>query len=367
MFVVSRMKPFAADILKRFRPSLKNQIAMLGIGGVAIISVTCLAGLDYAANVQRESDDSMRFRAQLSELSDGFLETQQIAARFLKSRDEGLAKKLSARVADEIALLDKLEAFAMAAPDGDPIRQVASLRSGINLYATRFQNIVGAQRILGMTPTDGLQGKLRSAVQQFEARVAQVDQPRLTVLLLTMRRLEKDFALSGEERFGDQLNEREDEFETALAASTLATNVKTELLGLAHAYKLAFAGFLVSRQTLDDQLDDLSQIFDRTRPALVKVADAANVRAELAQRRADAFRQAFSWLIGIVAFVLTLFAILFGRRVAGLISRMSAAMRRLAEGDFDVVLPGLERSDEIGGMARAVESFKTRAQDKARA
>ena len=79
MFVVSRMKPFAADILKRFRPSLKNQIAMLGIGGVAIISVTCLAGLDYAANVQRESDDSMRFRAQLSELSDEDLRAAVVA------------------------------------------------------------------------------------------------------------------------------------------------------------------------------------------------------------------------------------------------------------------------------------------------
>ena len=241
------------------------------------------------------------------------------------------------------------------------------MRSGINLYATRFQNIVGAQRILGMNPSDGLQGKLRSAVQQFEARVGQLDQPRLTVLLLTMRRLEKDFALSGEERFGDQLNEREADFETALAAAALPADVKTELLGLARAYKLAFAGFLVSRQTLDDQLDDLSQIFDRTRPALIKVADAAHSRAELAQRRADAFRQTFSWLIGIVAFALTLFAILFGRRVAGLISRMSAAMRQLAEGQFDVVLPGLDRTDEIGGMARAVESFKTRAQQRARA
>ncbi|MGY4479869.1 methyl-accepting chemotaxis protein [Bradyrhizobium sp. USDA 3364] len=367
MFVVSRIKPFAAAVLKRFRPSLKSQIAMLGIGGVAIVSVTCLGGLDYAANVQRESDDSMRFRAQLSELSDGFLETQQIAARFLKSRDEGLAKKLSGRVADELALLDKLEAFAATAPDGDSIRQVGSLRSGINLYATRFQNIVGAQRILGMNPNDGLQGKLRNAVQQFETKVGQIDQPRLTVLLLTMRRLEKDFALSGEERFGDQLNEREDEFETALAATSLSTDAKAEIVGLARAYKLAFAGFLVSRQTLDDQLDDLSQIFDRTRPALVKVADAANARAELAQQKADAFRQTFTWLIGIVAVVLTLFAILFGRRVAGLISRMSAAMRQLADGHFDVVLPGLERSDEIGGMARAVESFKTRAQDKARA
>ncbi|WP_211986965.1 methyl-accepting chemotaxis protein [Bradyrhizobium tropiciagri] len=333
---------------------------------MAIVSVTSLGGLDYVTRVQHESDGSMRFRTQLSELSDGFLETQQIAARFLKSRDEGLAKKLGDRVADEVLLLDKLEAFAATAPDGDPIRQVASLRSGINLYATRFQNIVGAQRVLGLNPNDGLQGKLRSAAQQFEARVAQLDQPHLTVLLLTMRRLEKDFALSGEERFGDQLNDRESEFETALAASTLKADVKAEVLGLARAYKLAFAGFLVSRQTLDDQMDDLGQIFDRTRPMLLKVADAANSRAEFAQRRADDVRLTLVWAIGLTAFALTLLAVLFGRRVAGLISRMSAAMHRLAEGQFDVILPGLDRTDEIGGMARAVESLKTKAEEKAR-
>ena len=366
MLVVSRMRPLGAFILNRFRPNLKSQIAMLGIGGVAIVSVTCLGGLDYAARVQRESDDSMRFRTQLSELSDGFLETQQIAARFIKSRDEGLAKKLVDRVADEVALLDQLEAFSATAPEDDPIRQVASLRSGINLYATRFQNIVGAQRVLGLNPNDGLQGKLRSAAQQFEARIGQVDQPHLTVLLLTMRRLEKDFALSGEERFGDQLNDRESDFETALATSALPADVKAEVLGLARAYKLAFAGFLVSRQTLDDQMDDLGQIFDRTRPMLVKVAEAAGSRAELAQRRADEVRQTLVWVIGLTAFALTLLAVVFGRRVAGLISRMSAAMHRLAEGQFDVVLPGLERTDEIGGMARAVESFKTKAKEKAR-
>lgn len=366
MRAISRTKRLAAVILKRLRPSLKSQIAMLGIGGVAIVSVTSLGGLDYVTRVQHESDGSMRFRTQLSELSDGFLETQQIAARFLKSRDEGLAKKLGDRVADEVLLLDKLEAFAATAPDGDPIRQVASLRSGINLYATRFQNIVGAQRVLGLNPNDGLQGKLRSAAQQFEARVAQLDQPHLTVLLLTMRRLEKDFALSGEERFGDQLNDRESEFETALAASTLKADVKAEVLGLARAYKLAFAGFLVSRQTLDDQMDDLGQIFDRTRPMLLKVADAANSRAEFAQRRADDVRLTLVWAIGLTAFALTLLAVLFGRRVAGLISRMSAAMHRLAEGQFDVILPGLDRTDEIGGMARAVESLKTKAEEKAR-
>ncbi|MFB9263360.1 methyl-accepting chemotaxis protein [Bradyrhizobium erythrophlei] len=362
---MSTTKLLAAKVLKRFRPSLKTQIALLGIGGVAIVSVTSLGGLDYAARVQRYSDDSMRFRTQLSELSDSFLETQQIAAKFLRLHDEGLAKKLVDRVQDEVAVLDKLEAFAMAAPEGDPVRQVSSLRSGINLYATRFQNIVGAQRVLGLSENDGLQGKLHSAVRQIEARLGQIDQPRLTVLLLTMRRHEKDFILSGEERFGDQLNEREAEFETALAASALSPEVKSEVLALVRSYKLAFAGFLVTRQTLDDQMDDLNQIFDRTRPVLIKAAEAANSRAEFAQRRADEFRQTLTWLIGLTAFVLTLFAVFFGRHVAGLISRMSAAMRQLADGRFDVVLPGLERTDEIGEMAQAVESFKVKAKEKA--
>ncbi|WGS30443.1 methyl-accepting chemotaxis protein [Bradyrhizobium sp. ISRA464] len=366
MFVISRTKQLRAIILKRFRPSLRSQIAMLGIGGVVIVSAACLGGLEYAARMQRESDDSMRFRAQLSELSDGFLETQQIAAKFLRTRNEDLAKTLANRVQDETAMLDRLEAFAAALPEDDPIRQVSSLRSGINLYATRFQNIVGAQRMLGLTDNDGLRGKLRSSAQQYESRLAQLDQPGLTVLLLTMRRLEKDFVLSGEERFGDQLDEREAAFETALASSTLAKDVKSELLGLARSYKLAFAGVLVSRQALDDQMEDLYQIFDRIRPMLVRVAAAASARADLAQRKASEFRQALTWVIGLTAFVLTLFAVLFGRRLAGLISRMTAAMRQLADGRFDVVLPGLERSDEIGEMARAVESFKTKAQEKAR-
>jgi methyl-accepting chemotaxis protein len=40
---------------------------------------------------------------------------------------------------------------------------------------------------------------------------------------------------------------------------------------------------------------------------------------------------------------------------------MCAAMRELAAGNFDVVLPGLGRKDEIGEMARAVEEFKLQA------
>src|SRR3569832_2829288 len=37
----------------------------------------------------------------------------------------------------------------------------------------------------------------------------------------------------------------------------------------------------------------------------------------------------------------------------------------LADGDFDVALPGVKRKDEIGRVARAVERFKTLARPRA--
>ncbi|HUC49606.1 MAG TPA: methyl-accepting chemotaxis protein [Xanthobacteraceae bacterium] len=54
------------------------------------------------------------------------------------------------------------------------------------------------------------------------------------------------------------------------------------------------------------------------------------------------------------------------RHVTGPLGAIRGAMLKLAGGDFDVVLPGLERTDEIGAVANAVERFKVLAVDKAR-
>jgi methyl-accepting chemotaxis protein len=58
--------------------------------------------------------------------------------------------------------------------------------------------------------------------------------------------------------------------------------------------------------------------------------------------------------------------LLVSRRVTGPLGQMQAAMMKLAGGDFGVVVPGLERKDEIGAMANAVERFKVLADEKAR-
>ncbi|MCA1430805.1 MULTISPECIES: HAMP domain-containing methyl-accepting chemotaxis protein [unclassified Bradyrhizobium] len=58
-------------------------------------------------------------------------------------------------------------------------------------------------------------------------------------------------------------------------------------------------------------------------------------------------------------------AFLLGTGISRPMIAMCKAMRELASGNFDVVLPGLGRKDEIGEMAGAVEEFKIQAVAKA--
>jgi methyl-accepting chemotaxis protein len=58
-------------------------------------------------------------------------------------------------------------------------------------------------------------------------------------------------------------------------------------------------------------------------------------------------------------------AILLGKGISRPMTAMCKAMRELAGGNFDVVLPGLGRKDEVGEMAGAVEEFKLQAVAKA--
>jgi methyl-accepting chemotaxis protein len=61
----------------------------------------------------------------------------------------------------------------------------------------------------------------------------------------------------------------------------------------------------------------------------------------------------------------SILALLLSRGISRPMTSMCKAMRELANGNFDIVLPGLGRRDELGEMAGAVEEFKLQAIAKA--
>jgi methyl-accepting chemotaxis protein len=69
---------------------------------------------------------------------------------------------------------------------------------------------------------------------------------------------------------------------------------------------------------------------------------------------------------GAAVLVGLLIAFLIARGIIGPLSGLTSGMKELAGGNFGVVLPGLDRKDEVGDMAQAVEGFKVKAGEKAR-
>jgi methyl-accepting chemotaxis protein len=71
----------------------------------------------------------------------------------------------------------------------------------------------------------------------------------------------------------------------------------------------------------------------------------------------------FMGIGGAIAFSAMIFVFV---GIARPLNALVVGMKKLGEGDFSVVLPGLGRKDEIGAMAGAVEQFKIKAEEKAR-
>src|SRR5215470_12206665 len=365
------MRSFLAWLPARTRRSrrkialgLRTQMTALGLGGLVLVSIIYLAGWRIEGETRERADQSAALASNTAALSEDLLEARQVANEFLQKRNEALIaahgkiiEHIQSRLADIQALVAPLD-------EGDPLKQAEAFAAGINMYVIRFQNVVSAQKSVGLNENSGLQGELREAVHKAEARLAQLDQPRLTVLMLMMRRHEKDFILRGDEKYGDDLRKRVDEFEDALKAAAIDANVKAELKNLIESYQSSFMAFMVQQGSLKEEADDLAAIYNRVRPSLVAVRDGAAARYAEAQVSAAGLRQNILYAIGVMAVLVGLLALYFGRRVSRPIMQIVAVMRQLIAGNLDAPLPKINRADEIGDMAKAVAAFRDAAIEK---
>ena len=93
-----------------------------------------------------------------------------------------------------------LDTMAAAMGDGDPRRsQVDTVRKGVAVYTNRFAKLAEQQNRVGLNETQGLMGALRGSVHEVETILKSHDELRLAVLMLMMRRHEKDFLLRSDE------------------------------------------------------------------------------------------------------------------------------------------------------------------------
>jgi HAMP domain-containing protein len=146
-----------------------------------------------------------------------------------------------------------------------------------------------------------------------------------------------------------------------------------------------FPGLAASAAPVREALTAYAEIFDSTASSMLTLDDAyetvqrptvnaiqqelSKAEESLARDTADAARisedvhnTASETQIGFAGFGLVAglaLAFLIGRGIVRPLTGMTNTMATLAAGNHDVTIPGAERTDEIGDMARAVEVFKT--------
>jgi len=139
----------------------------------------------------------------------------------------------------------------------------------------------------------------------------------------------------------------------------------TDALSDLSEYSASFADLVTKAELIDRLGGEMMQ----SATSITKLSDSMKQDLLADQKRiesqTESIMQGTRQLIVALAIGSTLLggllALVLGNGISRPMVKMCAAMRELANGNFDVVLPGLGRKDEIGDMAAAVEGFKVRA------
>ncbi|MGP8118993.1 MAG: methyl-accepting chemotaxis protein [Xanthobacteraceae bacterium] len=134
-------------------------------------------------------------------------------------------------------------------------------------------------------------------------------------------------------------------------------------------YQTAFSKFVKNATEINDLVVKMNDAAREISQDGKTMKEALRAQQQVVSERSISIAQdtkSFVTLLGVGGLVFgAILAWTLGQGISRPMIGMCAAMRELAGGNFDVVLPGLGRKDEIGEMASAVEEFKMQAVAKA--
>jgi methyl-accepting chemotaxis protein len=244
----------------------------------------------------------------------------------------------------------------MAAADPDAARRAESAPTYLADYVAAFGDLARIRTAMGLKPDEGLSGAMRQAIRSVEERMKGQPDEGLEVLLLQVRRNEKDFMLRGDEKYVATVSDLVAKLKTALPSGD------TEGRTLLDAYLTSFQAYAAAQSDLATKQAALSESYAKLEP----VADAITTRGREIAAEADAGVDALvaeSWtlMIGAAGFsmlVVAIFGTLIGRSIARAVVDTSAVARSIAAGGRDVPVRNTELNNEIGDLSNALSNLQ---------
>jgi methyl-accepting chemotaxis protein len=345
-------------------------IGIIGVAGVILVGGMHMYG-ESAMVVSRDAAENARTIFELnSKIEIELLGARRAEKDFLLRNDPKKAESQAEISKSAVADTDALRGKIIAVGKQDLARQIETMSTSLRQYQSHFDAVVEQKLRLGLDEKSGLEGRLRTSVHDIETRIDQLHESTLVVTMLMMRRHEKDFMLRRDAKYGGDMKQRALEFEAGIANANIPEAAKTELKQKLADYQRDFFAWMESALKLASELKVTSESFSVVEPVIDAVSKSVNdIRVEAERSNItmrDSIQHQMKIAILLIAFAVLGTGILIGRSVSNPLTAMRAAMIELANGNFAIVLPGLGRTDEIGEIAQAVETFKVNAEQKAR-
>ena len=347
------------------RIGFRQLIWALGLLGV--VGIVALAGVYFttAALLAREeavADGAAEIERLVLTLDSQLLEARRAEKDFLLRTDERYVTRHAEIAERSTALLGAIEKKLTSSDDAVMRDLLTGGRTGFGAYLRAFQVVVAAQRKLGHDENSGLQGSLRNSVRDAEGQLAKANEKELTILMLMMRRHEKDFILREDARYLGEMKKRGEEFASSLKSSSLGDAARESVSAKMAAYQRDFASYAGANTEKADAVKALSKAYADVEPVFNTLHEAVGKRYRDASASIAAVRaRTDTLMIGGVAAVLVILLVvgqLIARSISRPIAALAATTKALSEGDLSVEVGGRSRCDEIGMMAQSLDVFR---------
>ncbi len=358
---------FRAKIMLGFAVVLAISAASMGFAYLGFERVS--AGVDSYLRSVQEADLARDIDREL-------ISYRSLARYFVATGKEEDGK---AALAAEATLKDAIAASMKGTTNPTRLEQVVKLEREFRTFTKIFADILKvkdesariAQNKLTRTG-NSLRYKLDdlpSNAEDDEMPVITLGAKKVTEQFQAVTALANTFVVNSDKTVAASALARLKFVENALKAIS-TTNGKIvegikEVFGMLEEYRQALTKLVDNSK----EIDELTQEMTESAAAINKgsvamksdlLADQKRLEAESDETIGETERlililAAGGFLLGCV------WAFFLGKGISRPMTAMCNAMRKLAAGNFEVVLPGLGRKDELGEMASAVEEFKVQA------
>ena len=377
MKLTKRVRPGSISLklpTLRFRGKI-----MLGFVFVLAISAVSM-GMAYTG-FERVSSGVVAYRNSVSESDSAqqidreLIEYRALARYYVVTGKEDDAK---AALAAEAGLRDAIEKSMRSTTNPARINQVTRLGREFRAFTKIFADVVKVKHDTELLTQNQLMryklDDLPSGVEDdSELAAITLATKKVAAQFQTASALSNTFVINSDQSVAASAMARLKFVETALQAipsndEKIAQSVKEATRQL-EEYRQALSKLIDNAK----EIDELSVEMADSAAAIVKASTAMKADLLSDQQRLDSESSAaiseterLVVMLAVGGFLLGgILAVVLGKGISRPMVAMCKAMRELANGNFEVVLPGLGRKDEVGEMAAAVEEFKVRAIAKA--